>query len=344
MRRSVFPITFAASVLLAGCSRPIPLDRDLLIATANPGGTYYPVGVAMATLISGELGPTAGILASPITSTGSSENITMLQADEVQLALLQGIFASMAWQGNGLYEGRRATTLRGLAMLWPNVEQVLVFQRFVKTGTVDDVGGLAGEIFSLGPRSSGTEVSGRTILTTLGIEPGRDFTVANLEYGPSADALQNRRIAGYFLPGGIPTGVISQSFATLGGDSVALLEFTDEHLARLRATHPVWNRFVIPANTYPGQEQPVRTLAQPNVLTTTSAADAEVIYLVMRTLWTRIGFLHKQHAATRIMTLERAFAGLPLPLHPGAIRFYQEAGLKVPAELYPPELPAPSAP
>jgi uncharacterized protein len=330
--------------VLAACTPPVPPERDLLLATASTGGTYYPVGVAMATMITSELGPTEQVLCSAITSSGSAENVAMLQNGEAQLGILQGIFAAMAWKGTGLYEGRPVRELRGLAMLWPNVEQVLVLRRFMQSGTVADVARMSGEIISLGPRSSGSEVSARTILSTLGFEPGRAFTVANLEYGPSADALQNRRIAGIFLPGGIPTGAIAQAYASMGADTVGLLAFTDEHLARLRARYPVWSRFVIPAHTYPGQAEPVAALAQPNVLATSAAVDEEVIHLVVRTLWTNLDFLQRQHAATRSMKLERAIDDMPLPLHPGAIRFYTEAGLTVPAELHPPEMPASPAP
>jgi uncharacterized protein len=333
--RALLPLLAAA---LAACSPPVPRERDLLIATATTGGTYYPVGVAMATLITTELGTTDQVLCSAITSSGSAENIAMLQNGEVQLALLQGIFASMAWQGSGVYEGRPVPSLRGIAMLWPNVEQLLVLRRFVRSGTVDDIAGMSGQVLSLGPRSSGSEVSARAILSALGFEPGRDFTVANLDYGPSADALQNRRVAGVFLPGGVPTGAIAQAYATMGADNVALVEFTDEHLARLRARYPVWSRFIIPANTYPGQSEPVRVLAQPNVLATSTAVSEEVIELVTRTIWTKLDFLQRQHAATRSMKLERAFADMPLPLHPGAVRFYREAGVEVPPQLLPPEI------
>jgi len=342
MRRSNPWLSLLLLAGLSACTPAVPPERDLLIATATTGGTFYPVGVAMATLIANELGPTEKVLASAITSSGSAENVAMLRSGEVQIGILQAVFASMARQGAGLYEGRPTPALRGLAMLWPNVEQLVVYRRFAPTGYIDDLAGMGGEMISLGPRSSGTEVSARAILTTLGFEPGRDFKVANLEYGASADALQDRRIGGAFLPGGIPTGAIAQTYASLGASAVTLFEFSDEHLARLRARYPVWNRFVIPANTYPGQTQPVRTLAQPNVLATTSDVNAEVVYLVTRTLWTKIDFLHRQHAATRSMTLARAIPDMPLFLHPGAIRFYREAGVTVPPELYPPEMPVAS--
>lgn len=335
------PAAWCAAVLLlallGACRAPVPRERDLLIATATTGGTFYPVGVAMATLITHELGGPEQILASAITSAGSAENVSMLMNGEVQLAILQALFGAMAWQGSGVYENRPVPELRGVAMLWENVEQAIVLRRFAATGTIADLGGLRGQRLSIGSRWSGTEVSARTILSVLGWSPGTHFEPVYLEYGPSADALMNRRLSGMFLGGGIPTGAVTQAFAALGSDQIALLDVTDEQLDTLRASYPVWQRFVIPAGTYPGQEAPVSTIAQPNILATTSAMDDEVIYLVVRTLWHHLDTLHRHHAATRTMQLADAIDGLPLPLHPGAVRFYREAGVPVPDHLLPPE-------
>ncbi len=320
----------------AGCQPPVPRERDLLIATATTGGTFYPVGVAMASLISREPAEGGPVLASAITSSGSAENIVMLDNGEAQLAILQALFGSMAWKGTGVYEGRPVAGLRGLAMLWPNVEQVVVARRFAESGGGDDLRALDGRALSIGSRWSGTEVSARTILTTLGFSPGVDFQMAHLGYGPSADAMLNRRVSGLFLAGGIPTGAITQVYAGLGADNVTMLSFSPEHVARLRSVYPVWDAFTIPADTYPGQSEPVRTIAQPNILATSAEVSDEVILHVLRAVWNNLDTLHRHHAATRSMSLETALDGLPLPLHPGAVRFYREAGVPVPEELLPP--------
>jgi uncharacterized protein len=326
----------------AACRTPVPLERDLLIATATTGGTFYPVGVALATLITHTLGDTEQVLASAITSAGSAENVSMLTNGEVQLAILQALFGSMAWQGTGVYEGRPARDLRGVAMLWENVEQAVVLRRLAPTGTFADLGALGGTRLSIGSRWSGTEVSARTILSVLGWTPGTHYEPVYLEYGPSADALMNRRLGGMFLAGGIPTGAVTQAFAALGSHQLTLLEVTDDQLDRLRASYPVWDRFVIPANTYPGQVTPVTTIAQPNILVTSDAVDEEVVYLVVRTLWDHLESLQRHHAATRTMRLDRAIEGLPVPLHAGAARFYREQGLTIPPALEPPGLDAAS--
>jgi TRAP transporter TAXI family solute receptor len=325
-------------IAVAGCSAAVPPERDLLIATATTGGTFYPAGVAMATLLTQTLGEREQILASAITSAGSAENVNMLAGGEVQLAILQGLIGAMAWEGTGVYEGRSVRELRGLAMLWENVEQAILLRRFAPTGTIADLAQLRGQRLSIGPRWSGTEISARTMLGALGIEPGEHFEPVHLEYGPSADALMNRRLVGMFLGAGIPTGAFTQAMAALGEREIVMLEFTDEQLATLRERYPVWERFVIPAHTYPGQHQPVRTIAQPNVLASSRDVDHEVIYLVVRTIWQHLETLHRHHAATRSMRLERAVQGLPVPLHAGAVRFYREVGLEIPDALLPPEL------
>jgi len=326
----------AAALLLAGCEPPVPRERDLLLTTATTGGTFYPVGVALATLFTNELAESDNILVSAVTSSGSAENLRMLETGEGQLAILQALFVSMASRGADRYEGRPVENLRTLAMLWDNVEQILVLRRHAPTGTVGDLATWEGGGFSLGPRWSGTEVSARLVLETLGIDPEATFRVAHLGYGASADALRNRRIDGMFLVGGIPTAAVTQAYASLGADQATLLEIPDEDLDRLRRSHPVWRRFTIPAGTYPGQDEPVRTIAQPNVLVVDAAVGDEIVERLLEVLWDNLDFLHRQHAATREIRLDRAIEGLPAPLHPGAVRYYRRAGLQVPKDLLPP--------
>jgi len=323
-------ILLCIAIFHTGCEPPVPPERDLLLTTATPGGTYYPVGVAMATLFTRKLAESESILVSAVTSSGSAENLRMLETGEGKLAILQALFASMAWQGSGRYEGRPVSSLRSLAMLWDNVEQIVVLKRHAPTGTITDLAAWKGRGFSLGSRWSGTEVSGHTILETLGIDPDATFRIAHLGYGPSADALQNRRIAGMFLAGGIPTSAVTQAFAALGPERVTLLEVPDPELGRLRRAYPVWRRFVIPADTYPGQVEPVATIAQPNILATSADVEDEIITRLLQVLWKNLDWLHQQHATTRSLSLDRATEGLPVPLHPGAVRFYRDAGMEIP--------------
>jgi hypothetical protein len=154
-------------------------------------------------------------------------------------------------------------------------------------------------------------------------------------YGPSADALQNGQIAGMSTPAGAPVGAVSRAFAAMG-DDITLLEFTDEQMAAANGDFDaLWTRYTIEAGTYPGVDEDVQTIAQPNFLMVRDDIDEETIYQITKTIYENLAFLGGIHPATQAMSLDAAIAGLPLPLHPGAIRYYEEAGLEIPDRLRP---------
>jgi hypothetical protein len=220
-------------------------------------------------------------------------------------------------------------------MLWVNVEHFVVTKDMAKTGTVDDLAEFGGAAFSIGARNSGTEGSGRAILGGLGIDPEEVFEIAYMGYTPTAEALQNGTIKGANLPGGVPVSAVAQAFAAMGDDLV-ILDFTEEQIERANSQFEVWPAYEIPADTYPGQSEAVSTVAQPNFLAVNEDVPEEDVYLITKTIYENLPFLHNIHAATRDMALEKAIAGLPLPLHPGAARFYEEQGMTIPDRLKPP--------
>ena len=329
----LFAVVFIFSIFFATTNNSFAQEkRAYVIATASPGGTYYPVGVAIATLITDKLGKD-GISMSAITSAGSGENVQLLKNKEADFAILQGLFGSMAWQGKGKYEGKPERNMRAVTMLWENVEHFVVYKEFAPTNNIMDLNNLKGEKFSIGKRGSGTETSGKTILTALGFNPEKDFRLEHMGYSASATALQDRRILGMNIPAGPPVSAITQAFATIGADKITVLEFTDDQLKQIDSHFPVWSRYVIPANTYPGQEKEINTIAQPNFLAVRPDLSADDVYKILETIYSNLDFLHNMHKATYAMKLQRAINGLPVPLHPGAVKFYQDKGFKIPDNL-----------
>ncbi len=306
--------------------------RSYIMATASTGGTYYPVGVALATLTKVKLEPTQGISMSAINSAGSGENIKLLRENEAQFAILQGLYGAWAWNGEGaMASSGKQENLRSVSMLWQNVEHFVVRGKYVQTGTISDLKALEGEKFSIGKKNSGTEGSGRTILGNLGIDVDK-FNLAHMGYGPSADALQNGTIDGMNIPAGVPASAITRAYAAMG-DDIRVLDFTDEQMAQANGNYKLWTRYVIPANTYPGQAQDINTMAQPNFLAVRDDISEEDVYLLTKTIYENLPFLNSIHKATKAMALEKAIAGLPVPLHPGAVRYYREMGVTIPDHL-----------
>jgi len=332
--KKLFVALIALCLMLSIGPQASTAAESLIIATATTGGTYYPVGVAIGTLISIKLAAKDGITATAINSAGSGENVQMLKNKEVQLAILQSLFGLDAYNGTGPYEGKPVKDFRSLTMLWENVEHFALLSKYVKTGTIDDLRGLH-EKFSIGSRGSGTEGSGRTILSALAIDPEKELVLEYLDYNASAGAMMDGRIAGMNTPAGPPVAAVTQLFAQLGAEKVKVLEFTDAQLAQIEAKFPVWSRFVVKAGTYPGQTADIKTISQPNFLAVHPDVSEETVYLITKTIYENLPFLVSIHKATAAMSLERAIAGLPAPLHPGAAKYYQEQGLKIPAHLMP---------
>lgn len=309
------------------CSVPAGADdKNLIIATATTGGTYYPVGVAIGTLISVKLAGPNQITATAINSAGSGENVQMLKNKEADMAILQALFGLEAYEGKGAYEGKAVKDFRAVTMLWENVEHFAVLAELAKTGTIMDLKGF-GKKFSIGSRGSGTEGSGRAILGALGIDPEKEMTLEYLGYTPSAQAMMDGRISGANLPAGPPVAAVTQLYAQLGADKVKVLNFTDEQLDTVHKAYPIWNRYVVKAGTYPGQKDDINTISQPNFLACRPDLPEETVYLITKTIYENLPFLHNIHKATMAMSLERATAGLPVPLHPGAEKFYREKGI-----------------
>jgi TRAP transporter TAXI family solute receptor len=325
-------------LVLSACGPTEADNKSYILTTATTGGTYYPVGVAISTLVKLNLQEEHGISLSAINSAGSGENVKLLQSGEAGFALIQGLFGVWAQTGQGAYgQAGSELNLRSITMLWPNVEHFVVSKDHVKTGTMADLAGFDGEQFAVGNRNSGAKESNSMIFDALGIEKGRDIAWAYLGYGAAADALQNRTIGGFSAPAGAPVSAVVRAYSSVG-DSITTLDISDAELVKINEDVDLWQRYIIPANTYPGQANPIRTAAQPNFLAVRADIDEDVVYRVTRVIFENLSFLYSVHKATQVMTLETAVEGLPVPLHPGAARFYREQGIPIPDNLLPPEM------
>ena len=308
-------------------------SEDYLLATATTGGTYYPVGVAVATLVKVKLQASDGINMSAINSAGSAENVSLLRSKEAQFAILQGLFGAYAANGSGpLQNDGPQDNLRSLTALWPNVEHFVIRSEFAETGSIDDLTKMSGKTMAMGAQNSGTLDSNRVILSGLGVNID-DFDLAYMGYGPAAEALQNGQIAGMSTPAGVPVSAVSSAFANMG-DELTLLSFDDAQIKKANGEFDeLWTAYPIAGGTYPGVDKEIVTIAQPNFLAVDASVPEETVYKITKAIYENLPFLQSIHPATEAMSLETAISGLPLKLHPGALRYYEEAGLTVPERL-----------
>ena len=318
------------SATLATAGSAFAQSTDYVLNTASTGGTYHPVGTAISTLTKIKLLPSKGFSLTAVNSAGSGANVQAMSAGTAQFAILQGLFGSYAITGTGPVSEPQ-TNLRSITMLWQNVEQFVVPTEKAVTGTVSDLLALKGMSVGMGKQNSGTIGSNSVLLSGLGLAMG-DFTLVEAGYGPTADALANGQVVAAGIPSGPPTGAITKLMASNEGE-FTILDVTAEEAAAMDGGRNLWVPYTIAAGTYPGQDKDVNTIAQPNFLAVNASVDEEDVYLLTKTMYENLPFLQAIHPATKAMAIESALAGLPVPLHPGAARYYTEMGLEIPANL-----------
>ena len=342
MHKEVFGKVVSGIAIASACAglfaAPVNVQaaetRSYVLSTATTGGTYYPVGVAIATLIKVKLQNASKIDLSAISSAGSTENIKLLREDQAQFAIVQGLVAQFAADGEGPFkaDGVQAN-LRGITPLWFNYDQFVVDRQYAKTGRIGDLANLYGQKFSMGARGSGLETMHKWVLPNLGIDYNK-FDLVYQGYGPSAESLQNGTIAGANFEAGLPTGAATQAMAQ-AGERLTFLQFNEEDIKKANGKTNLLSLETIPANTYPNQPEPVQTSALPNFLAVNASVPEDVVYEITKTIFENLPFLNNIHAATKEISLERAIKGHPYPLHPGAVRYFKEKGLTIPDHLLP---------
>lgn len=217
-------------------------------------------------------------------------------------------------------------------MLWQNVEQFVLANDLVKTGTASDLMNAKGQVVAMGKENSGTLGSNTVLLQGLGLDFTNDFKFVYAGYGPSVDAMANGQAIGAGMPSGPPTSAITKLMSS-NGDKFTLLSVTPEEAAKMDGGRNLWTPYTIAAGTYPGVDKDVVTIAQPNFLAVNADVDENHVYLLTKTLYENLPFLQAIHPATKAMNIDAAIGGLPVPLHPGAARYYQEVGLDIPDRL-----------
>jgi hypothetical protein len=324
-------IVLLLSGVVSSCSDELSQARPYVLTTATTGGTFYPVGVAIATITHAQLSTSQGISLTAISSAGSLENLKLLRDNQAQFAILQGPFGAWSWTGEGPVSTPQ-THLRSVSALWKNVEHFVLLSELTEQKNMSDLSRLDGQRYVLGARNSGAEQTGRFILDTLGIDYEEKFNLAYMGYGPTSNAIQDGNIVGMNIPAGAPVSAITRAYAMLG-DRMTLLNWTQESLDKLNNQYPLWDWYDFPPGTYPNQEELVRTIASPNVLVTREDIPSNVVYNITKVIWENLATLQEIHGATNDMRQEIAINGLGAPLHEGALRYYREIGLEIPKRL-----------
>ncbi|HUH94042.1 MAG TPA: TAXI family TRAP transporter solute-binding subunit [Casimicrobiaceae bacterium] len=305
-----------AAVLALGALPALGAEQFINVLTGGTSGVYYPLGVALSGLI-GKALPNAKT--SVQATKASVENLNLLQSGRGEIAFTLGDSLSDAWKGNA--EAGFPTPLkklRGIAAIYPNYIQIMArADAGIKT-----LADLKGKKISVGAPKSGTEINARVILAAAGITY-KDFAkVEYLPFGESVELMKNRQIDVTLQSAGLGVSALRDLATSM--DTVVVPIPPD---VIKKTNDPAYLPGTIPANTYRGQTTDVPTASVQNYLVTHEGVSSETVYAMTKALWTGLDQLVAAHSAAKAINLKHALEGMPVPLHPGAEKYYREVGL-----------------
>ena len=326
-------LSFSLSALLYLGAATAQDIRFMRIGTGSTSGTYFPIGSLISAALSnppgsrpcdqgGSCGVPGLILVSQSTN-GSVANVKAIQEGTIESGFSQADIAYWAYSGMGRFEGQEPMSdLRAIANLYPEAMHLVVDQNDVIFSPAD----LKGQRVSLDREGSGTRVGGLLVLEAFGLSPD-DVQVLDLPPGAAADALAADELEAFFLIAGTPAEAVLQLASV---KPVSLLPITGEGAKQLIAKYPYFTPDYIPSGVYPSVGA-VETLSVGAQWLVNAKVGEELVYQLTRALWhenTR-KLLDSGHPKGKLIRLETALLGLTVPLHPGAERFYREAGIMV---------------
>jgi uncharacterized protein len=307
-------VVLLASVL-AACSAEAPgTSTRLSIATGGTGGVYYVYGGALADEITQNV---EGVEATAESTAASVDNMLLIENGGSDLAFVS---ADTAADGvAGVEDFEEPIPAQVLAQLYLSPIQVVALDG----SGIRSIEDLAGRTVSVGAPNSATEVSAERILTLAGVDPEAGIEREQLGVDESVDAIRDGTIDAFFWGGGVPTGAITDLAST---DSIRLLP-TGQYVDGIRREYSeVYTESTIPAGSYEGFNEEVGTIAVPNFLLSNESLDEELAYQVTRVLFEQQEDLAQAHPEAEKLELQSAQQVAPLELHPGARRYYEEAG------------------
>mgnify|MGYP005805414807 CR=1 FL=1 len=308
-------LTLAGVALLA--AGPAQAQQQFInVLTGGTSGVYYPMGVALSQIYSKAI-PNAKV--SVQATKASAENLNLLQAGRGEIAFTLGDSLSDAYKGDK-EAGFNAPLkkLRGVAGIYPNYIQIVASA----DSGIKTLADLKGKRISVGAPKSGTELNARAIFKAAGMSYSDFAKVEYLPFGESVELMKNRQLDATLQSAGL--GVSSlRDLAT----SIKMVIVPVPREVVLKVGDPAYQSGVVPANTYEGQTAAVPTAFVQNFLVTHEGVPADTVYKMTKSMFENLDQLLAAHAAAKSIRREAATIGMPVPLHPGAEKYYREVGV-----------------
>jgi TRAP transporter TAXI family solute receptor len=286
------------------------------MATGGTSGTYYSFGGAICQIYNTKL-ENMNVTAQ---STGSSkENIRLVGSKEAELEIVQNDVLDYAYNGIELFSGEKVQNIRTVAILYPEIIQIVV----LPDSGINSIADMKGKRISVGDAGSGVEANAKQILAAYGMTFD-DIQASHLSFSESASAFKDKQLDGFFVTAGSPNPAIQEITAL---QSIKLLAVDDATADKLIEKYPFYTKYSISKETYKGMESDTNTLAVMATLIAGSELGEDVVYKLTKALFEYQAELASAHAKGNEMRLATAVQGVSVPFHPGAEKYYKEQGL-----------------
>ncbi len=303
-------LLIALVISATGCAtKPVKLT----MVTGGPAGTYYPIGTAIAGIITDSVDNTE---AAAVTSDGSVANAKSLGNKEAELALIENTIAYYAQQGIQMFEECPVEDIRGIATLYPEIVQIVTLKELGITSLND----LEGKKVGVGAPGSGTAVHAMAILEAAGLDE-TNVDIQYLNFSECAEGLKGGTLDAGFVVAGTPTAAVTDIAAA---KDVVIVTVPGDIYDQLSSKYPFYVAVSLPAGTYTGVDADVGTIAVMAMLATTSDVSEDLVYEMTKAIFENTNIIVAAHPRGKDITLESALDGMSIPLHPGAEKYYEE--------------------
>jgi len=311
-----FAKLLAAVIVSGGVAFAAHAADFINVLTGGTSGVYYPMGVALSQIF-GKALPDAKV--SVQATKASAENLNLLQSGRGEIAFTLGDSLSDAWKGDA-DAGFSAPLkkLRGIAGIYPNYVQIVASA----DSGIKTLADLKGKRVSVGAPKSGTELNARAVLKAAGLSYKDLAKVEYLPFGESVELMKNRQLDVTLQSAGLGVSALRDLAASM---KIVVVEIPAAVVAKIG--DPAYQPAIVPANTYEGQAKDVPAIAIQNFLVTHEGVSPDTVYKMTKAMWDNLDALVAAHSAGKAIRKENALKGLPVPLHPGAEKYYREVGL-----------------
>ncbi|WP_175581632.1 TAXI family TRAP transporter solute-binding subunit [Pseudooceanicola sp. HF7] len=310
---------YGLGALVAGSlafSAPAAMATEFInVLTGGTSGVYYPLGVALSEIYAEGIDDSR----TQVQSTKASvENLNLLQQGRGEIGFALGDSVKDAYEGNAdVGFSKPLDKLRAIAAIYPNFIQIAASSASGAVTVTD----LVGKSVSVGAAKSGTEVNARKILGALDMTYDDLGKVEYLPFAESVELMKNRQLDATLQSSGLGSAALKDLSAT---QDVTYVSVPAEVAETLGAPYAAG---VIPAGTYPGQDEDIPTLAITNILVTSTDVSDETAYQMTKLLFENLDTMKAAHSAAGAIDIQNAIANSPIPMHPGAEKYYKEQGL-----------------